>query len=376
MKKILSVLLSSLLLFSCADEKYIEPEMPPVPEYMPGASDVTFDFGSGMPVPMGELPKGVTYEVDGGNLVITNENTTKEYTFRLTGTAEGSVTYIGAYKCQIVLDGLNLVSTDGPALNIQCGKRIDMSLADGSDNSLTDGAGGEQKAALYCKGHLEVTGAGNLTIHGMSKHGIATKEYLQLRRSFTGTITVAAAAADAMHIGQYFKMNGGNVLFDANTKGDGIQVETVTLEDGVTPDPEEEDNGKIFINGGNIEGTVIGEDCKGLKCDDLLQINGGTITLAAKGNGSRAIQTKSNMQVNELDAETPTQINITAQGKKCSEEDEHRCFGIKVEYNLLVTGGAVNVATPSASTTKARAIRVGTYTKTGGSVIGQVYTDD
>lgn len=380
MKKILPLLCVSVLLFSCADEKYEEPEMPPVPEYRPDtptSSTLTVTFEDGVPVvEKTKLPPGVTCEVNGSHLTINNENDTEEYTFNLSGTSIGSVTYIGAYKCKFMLEGLNLTSESGAALDIQCGKRVDLILADDTENSLVDAAGGEQKAALYCKGHLEIGGGGTLTVNGKSKHGISTKEYLQLKRSFTGSIIIAEAVSDALHVGQYFKMNGGSVKFDVNTKGDGIQVETITLDDEVTPDPEEEDNGKILINCGNIEGIIAGEDCKGLKCDDLVLINGGTITLTAQGNGSRGIQTKSNMEINEESADIPTVINITAKGRKCSEEDAHRCNGIKVEKNLKVTGGVTIVSTPSASTTKARAIRVGTYTKTGGSVTGTVYEDE
>lgn len=379
MKKILPLLCVSVLLFSCADEKYEEPEMPPVPEYRPDAptsSTLTVTFEDGVPVVEKTKLPGVTCEVNGSHLTINNENVTEEYTFNLSGTSIGSITYIGAYKCKFVLEGLNLTSESGAALDIQCGKRVDLILTDDTENSLVDAAGGEQKAALYCKGHLEIGGGGTLTVNGKSKHGISTKEYLQLKRSFTGSIVIAEAVSDALHVGQYFKMNGGSVKFDVNTKGDGVQVETITLDDEVTPDPEEEDNGKILINGGNIEGIIAGEDCKGLKCDDLVLINGGTITLTAQGNGSRGIQTKSNMEINEESADIPTVINITAKGRKCSEEDAHRCNGIKVEKNLKVTGGVTVVSTPSASTTKARAIRVGTYTKTGGSVTGTIYEDE
>ena len=74
-------------------------------------------------------------------------------------------------------------------------------------------------------------------------------------------------------------------------------------------------------------------------------ISGGNIRILANGNGSRGIQTDGNMTISADNGEP--QIYIEANGAKCTNTadavDPHRCMGIKVEKNLLVTGGTTTV---------------------------------
>ena len=332
---------------------------------------VTYD-GEQASVDVGNAP-GVTYTVEGADVNVVSTNISHELETILQGTStNGSFTYTGPLKCKFTLNGLNLTSTKGAAIDIQCGKRVDLILPAGTENVLEDAAGGLHKAALYCKGHLEIEGGGSLTVSGNTRHAIASKEYMQLKKS-AGNIVIKKAAGDAVHIGQYLLMNGGSITFDENTACDGIQVETMLLNDNITPDPSKEENGKIFINGGSINGVIAHEDYEGIKNDEGdVFISGGNIRILANGNGSRGIQTDGNMTISADAGET--NIYIEANGAKCTDPadavDPHRCMGIKVEKNLVVTGGTTAA---HANGSKSRAIKVnGTYTKTGGTVIGAV----
>ena len=150
---------------------------------------------------------GVTAEVNGGNVTLTNMNTDTEYTYVLSGSsADGSLTLVSDYKSTLRLEGLDLQSTLEEALNIKCGKRVALELAEGTVNTLADATTDNgQKGAIYCKGHLEVSGAGTLCLTGNVKHALATKEYLQFKKS-TGAINITHAAGDGIHAGQYFQM--------------------------------------------------------------------------------------------------------------------------------------------------------------------------
>ena len=303
---------------------------------------------------------GVTYTVDGAHVVINNTNATEEMEFVLSGTSsDASLTYNGVYKCKFHLDGLNLTSTRGAALDIQCGKRIDLFLVDGTTNSLTDCAGGAQKAAFYCKGHMEVEGGGSLTVAGHTRHAIGTNEYLILGKT-TGNITVTNAVNDAIHAGQYFQMDGGN-LDISGMAGDGIQAE-------ITNDPEEEFNGQLFINGGTIKMTVAGEDVKGIKCDADLAITGGNIAIDVTGAGSKGIAVPTNMVINE--ATNPTDILINASGGMYTDpvtDEDVRCMGMNIKGNLTIESGRVTVYNTSAGS---RGIKIdGTYTKGANAVV-------
>jgi hypothetical protein len=108
---------------------------------------------------------GVECSAEGGDVVINSTNTHNELEFVLQGSStNGSLTYTGSLKCKFYLNGLNLTSTKGAALDILCGKRVALILNEGTENTLVDAPNGQQKAALYCKGHLEIEGPGSLTV--------------------------------------------------------------------------------------------------------------------------------------------------------------------------------------------------------------------
>ena len=317
-------------------------------------------------VDLGHAPE-VTATTEGANVNILSTNTRHELEFVLQGeSSHGSLTYEGPLKCKFYLNGLNLHSTKGAAINIQCGKRINLILNPGTENVISDAAGGEQKAAFYCKGHLEVEGSGSLTVTGRSKHGIATKEYMQLKRS-TGNITVNGAVSDAMHVGQYFQMNGGTVRLYGQG-GDGLQVEQVTLDDDITPDATKEDNGMMFIRDGSLDITAANDDTKAIKVPCDLTVNGGTFTLVASGDGSRGIQVAGNMLVDQAYSTTTMQIRATGTTYEDEEtEDESRCMGIKVKGNLTVNAGTIRVANTGKYS---YGIKVdGVYTKAAGATV-------
>lgn len=297
---------------------------------------------------------GVSYTADGGHVTITNTNTTHEVEFLLSGNStDGSITYVGAYKCKFHLNGINLTSKRGAAFDIQCGKRIDLTLMDGTTNSFTDCAEGLQKAAFYCKGHMEVEGGGSLIITGNTRHALGTNEYLILKES-TGHITITGAPNDAIHAGQYFQMDGGTISISGQG-GDGIQAE-------VTNDPAEELNGQLFINGGSIEIAVAGDDAKGIKSDADMAITGGHINIDVTGAGSKGISCPTNLVINQ--ATNPTDIFIRARGKMWTDpvtDESVRCMGMNVKGNLTIEAGTVTVYNESAGS---RGIKVdGIYTK-------------
>ena len=310
---------------------------------------------------------GVDYTIDGGDVVITSTNTHNELEFVLQGTStNGSLTYNGTYKCKFYLNGLNLTSQKGAALDILCGKRVDLILNEGTNNVLVDASNGQQKAALYCKGHLEVEGGGSLTVTGKARHGICTKEYLEIKKS-VGSITVNGAVSDGIHAGQYFLMKGGSVTVSGQ-QGDGIQTEILTLDDDVTPNPDKEYNGQIFVNGGTINVTAAGDDKKAIKSADKMTITGGTFTIVASGKGSKGISVARHLLVNEDSNTTVIQIRATGGVYEDEEtDDETRCMGIKVNLNMAVTAGKIMVSNTGS---KSRGIKVdGLYYQAAGATV-------
>ena len=240
--------------------------------------------GSSATVDIAPDVAGVTYTVNGANVALTSTTTSSEYTYIISGHADdGSLLISGVYKMTLRLDGLSLTNSHGgAAIDIECGKRIAVELAEGTVNTLCDSPAGGQKAALYFKGHPEFKGGGTLRITGKAKHAICAKEYIELKPS-TGLISVLGAVSDGIHCGKgeispennYFLMNGGTV--DISGVG----------SDGIDAD----DYGAIRINGGALS-INVGSAATALKADSVVSISGGLVNLSVRGDDSEAVRAR------------------------------------------------------------------------------------
>lgn len=255
------------------------------------------------------LLEGVTATVAGADVTVNNNNGQTEYSFSLSGeTTDGSFLYNGAYKATFVLNGVSITSTKGAAIDIECGKRIAMELKKGTVNTLVDCSDGKQKAALYCKGHLEIDKTGTLNVTGNTKHAISAKEYVQLKKS-EGVINILGAASDGIHCGQYFLSNGYSVNI-RNVGGDGIQAEL----SGADPYEEDYPDGSILIQGGTYDIEVTAASSAGIKADTDVTINSSkmptNITITAIGDDGRGIDANGNVTISD----DGTEVKITNSG--------------------------------------------------------------
>lgn len=278
------------------------------------------------------IPEDVVATIEGADVTLTNTNNEKEYTYVLEGaSAAGSFTLSSDYKSTVVLNGLSLQSTLKEALNLKCGKRVALVLADGTTNSLADATvDNGQHGAIYCKGHLELSGAGALTLTGNVKHALSTKEYLQIKKTF-GSLHVTSAANDGIHAGQYFQMNGGEVTI-SHVGGDGIQAEA-------TSTPDDELNGQILIKGGSLTITTSATDVAALKSDSLMTITGGTFQFTTTGAGNKAIKSKQALNISD------GKFTITQSGKPCSENGDLGYVTAIKGTDVNITGGTFIIKT-------------------------------
>lgn len=274
--------------------------------------------------------QGVSVNSSGAEVSLTNTNTDREMTFVLRGSSTaGSFTYNGSYKTTVRLAGVNLQSAQGAALNILCGKRVALELADETTNHLEDAVSDRgQKATLYCKGHMEVSGAGVLTVKGNVKHAISTKEYLLIKKT-AGDINIAGAGNDGIHAGQYFQMNGGSLTVNG-VSGDAIQAEA--NGDG------EEDDGQLIIKDGTLNLTLTGNDAAALKSDSLLTISGGSLNITTSGAADKGLKSKADVYI------SGGEIAITQTGNyMVFNGDPSYCTAIKANGNLTMTGGSLTI---------------------------------
>ena len=277
-----------------------------------------------------ENVSGITTEINGAAVTLTNANEDREMCFILSGESnEGSFTYNGTYKTCIRLAGVSLKSTTGAALDIKCGKRVALELFEGTENYLEDSADSlDQKAALYCKGHLEVSKAGTLTVKGNNTHAIKTKEYMLVKAS-AGSINVIGAKGDGIHAGQYFKMNGSSVSV-SGVKGDGIQAEATKEGD--------EFDGQVMLRGGTLNVSVTERDVAAFKADSLIYVSAGNITINTTGDGNKGLKSKDDLEI------VGGELSITQSGKYIVvNNDPGYVVGIKADKDLDISGGSITI---------------------------------
>lgn len=306
----------------------------------------------------------IVQTVNGANVTITSKTTNKEYTYKVKGAStDGSLTINGDYKLTLLLAGVTLVNNHGgAAIDVECGKRIAVELADGTVNTLTDAANGEQKAALYFKGHVEFKGSGTLNVTGKTKHAISAKEYIELK-STTGTINVMGAVSDGIHCGKgkvnnennYFRMKGGIVNI-INVGGDGVDSDdygVIQIEGGAISLNISDDatglkaDSTVTIKDGLVNISVNGDDSKGIRANHTINILGGKTTIIVEGDGSKGIKAKRD-EDNVLNGGylniSGGELSIQCIGGNLTTGTETtKCVAISVDADLKQTAGDVSI---------------------------------
>ncbi len=240
---------------------------------------VKYNGGSADVFVAGNIANHITAQVTGARVAVMQDaDVASEYTYTLQGNStSGCFYHAGKYKMTLVLNGVNLTNPDSAAINIQNSKRIAVQLADGTSNTIADGAANTKKAAFLVKGHAEFSKGGSLTITGNKKHALACNEYMEVKKTL-GNITIASAVADAINVVQYFQMNGGNVNI-ISCGDDGIQVDAEDTSDGTL-------DGHVLIQGGTLTINASADATKCIKAEGNVDITGGTLTLKHTGIAS------------------------------------------------------------------------------------------
>ncbi len=300
---------------------------------------VNYSSSSATMTVAGNVAQYVTPTVTGAHVSIVqsaevSDDVCGEITYTLAGSStDGEFTLEGSYKASLELNGLTLTNPSGAPLNIQDGKRIELSVKKGTENTLTDAASGDWKGCIVCKGHLELKGKGTLNVYGNTAHAIYAKEYVEMKNC---TVNVLSAVKDGINCNQYFLMESGSLNI-SGVADDGVQV---SYKDDT--DREAEDTGSLTIAGGTVNITVTGTCTKGLKAEGDLTVSDGTITITTSGDGEWDTDDQKTKAASCISADGNIQIDggtltLTSSGSGGK--------GINGDGTLTINGGSITVST-------------------------------
>jgi len=272
---------------------------------------------------------GVTIVNTNGHVVITSTITDKELNYVLSGTiSDGSVKIYGEKKFGLILNGVGITNSVGAAINIQCGKKVMLTLVDGTNNRLVDSSsytqvdGEDMKAAFFSEGNMEVSGTGSLEIRGKYKHAWCVDGSLSIA---SGDINIKEAVSDGIHTNDEIAISGGTLTI--RSAGDAIDCESET-------EP-------ITITGGDISIITTGEKGHAIKAGSDIMINtGGAIDITIYGDASKGIKPTGDLTV------TRGNITINTTGSaiwESSENDISSAAGIKCDGNMVVEDGTITI---------------------------------
>jgi len=323
---------------------------------------------------------GISVVITNGDVVVTSTVTSAEINYVLSGNAtDGSFKLYGEYKFNLVLNGVGITNADGPAINIQCGKKVSVNVLNGTNNRLIDGSTyatsiEDQKAAFFSEGQLNFSGTGALTVIGNYKHGICSDDYIYITQ---GNITISKAVSDGIHANDYFKMDAGTIA--VTSLGDGIDcgegyvainggtITVNSVDDGITASYDGTDAAitpYVEIKGAVIKVTTTGDKGNGIKSESYTTVNSSdAITIKVSGKAAKGFKTGGNFML------TNGNITVTTSGNAFYDTDDAdiaAAAGINCDGNFVMTQGTVTITSTG---TAGKGISVdGTLTVNGGAV--------
>jgi hypothetical protein len=302
----------------------------------------------------GDAAPYLSVSVDGAHVgILQSDELEQEMTYVLSGsTTDGEFYMAGSYKARVELEGVTIVNAtplwSGAAVYVKNGKRIDISVKEGTVNSLTDCSTPSttlaQKGCLWVKGHAEFKGKGTLNVYGTfsEAHAIKTGEYMTMKNC---TLNVLSAGKDGVHTSEYFLMTSGTLSVQ-NVGDDALQAELDgSTNTGETADHEEEDSGNIYIEGGTLTLTSTADGAKCLKSDSTVIVSGGHLTLNASGG------------VDTSDASDPSYVSGVSAGKFVINDGVITMNvkgsagrGVKA-YDIVTNGGTLSITNSAGAVT-------------------------
>ncbi|MDR1556385.1 MAG: carbohydrate-binding domain-containing protein [Tannerellaceae bacterium] len=280
--------------------------------------------------------KGISVATNGGSVTVHSTLSGVTVHYVLTGTHHnGSFRIYSDATFVIGLNGIDLICSDGPAINIQSRHEASLLLVGGTDNRMIDNNlyaddPEDRKATIFSEGGLDFCGTGRLILKGYYKHAICSDDYVRVSG---GNIEILSAYKDGIHANELIAVYGGNLC--VNAIDDGIECE----------------DGNVEIEGGDISVQTTGDagyntekadisSSAGIRCSGNFSMAKGNLLITSTGVAGKGISIDGDLTVND------GFVHITTTGQQFRyDRDDSSAKGMKAEGNLTVNGGTIRILT-------------------------------
>ncbi len=258
---------------------------------------------------------------------------TEEATYILSGTLTDGMIVIDASdtaKIQLVLNGVDINSETSAALYILEADKVFITLAEGSENSLSNGGTftaideNNIDGALFSKQDLTLNGSGTLTVTSPAGHGIVCKDDLVI----TGGTYVISSASHGLDANDSIRITGEtSITVDAG-------------KDGLHAENNDDDSlGFVYISNGIINIEAEGD---GISAGAYMQIVDGTFQILA-GGGYENGSSESSDSWGGFRGGSGRQSMGQTSSETESEESSTSMKGIKASGTMLIEGGTFTI---------------------------------
>ena len=259
---------------------------------------------------------------------------TEEATYILSGTLEDGMVIVDApdtAKIQLVLDGASIHSEASAALYVLEADKVFLTLADGSENTLSNGGAftaideNNIDGALFSKQDLTLNGTGALTVTSPAGHGIVCKDDLVMTGG-TYTITSASHGLDA---NDSIRIAGGTSLtIDAGK--DGLHAEN----------SDDASLGFVYIADGVM---MIESEGDGISAGSSMQIENGIFQILAGGGSENGSNASSDSWGGFMGGPRGQYEESSLPAESETEDSSASMKGIKAAGELLISEGNFSI---------------------------------
>jgi hypothetical protein len=262
-------------------------------------------------------------ESDGGVLVDGNIITIKTSgVYNITGSLDDGQIIVDAEDkatVRLVLNGAEINSSTSSAIYVKKAGKTVVSLAEGTENLLSDGQkyedleDDEPNAALFSKDNLTINGSGKLVVRGNYNNGITSKDELRI----TGGTIQIDSADDGLMGRDLLAIKDGNISITAG--GDGMK----------STNDKDTSKALIAIEGGTFDIKATND---GIQAETSLLVADGDFTISSGGGSPETVAVNKNNPQASKSTNSASTDTESASGK-----------GLKAAVEVAIGGGSFNL---------------------------------